>query len=84
MPPLTTAGHGWGESLANTPLTPDQTHAFHVNHHANSAGEYLGGLVFYEFLYGTSPRGNKFRPQGRDADYARFLQEMAHKAVGAK
>jgi hypothetical protein len=50
-------------------------------HHANSAGEYLGGLVFYEFLYGTSAVGNRFRPEGIDAEYARFLQETAHRAV---
>ena len=50
-------------------------------HHASPAGEYLGGLVFYEFLYGTSAVGNKFRPEGVDADYARFLQETAHKAA---
>ena len=49
------------------------------------AGEYLGGLVFYEFLYGTSAVGNKFRPEGMYAEYARFLQETAHRAVeGAK
>ncbi len=50
-------------------------------HHASPAGEYLGGLVFYEFLYGTSAVGNRFRPEGMDAEHARFLQEMAHKAV---
>lgn len=83
------------------PDLPDQTHSLHVGqrwvkmgdkaslqmdgHHASPAGEYLGGLVFYEFLYGTSAVGNKFRPSGVDADYARFLQETAHKAVqGAK
>ncbi|VTU02815.1 signal peptide protein : Uncharacterized protein OS=Chthoniobacter flavus Ellin428 GN=CfE428DRAFT_5127 PE=4 SV=1 [Gemmataceae bacterium] len=50
-------------------------------HHANATGEYLGGLVFYEFLYGRSAVGNTFRPAGVDADYARFLQETAHNAV---
>ena len=76
---------------------PVQTHSLHVGqrwvtaegksslkmdgHHASPAGEYLGGLVFYEFLFGTSAVGNAFRPDGVDADYARFLQETAHKAV---
>lgn len=50
-------------------------------HHANATGEYLGGLVFYEFLYGRSAVGNTFRPAGVDEEYARFLQETAHKAV---
>ncbi len=83
---------------AKPPALPVQTHSLHVGqrwvtangkatlqmdgHHANAAGEYLGGLVFYEFLYGKSAVGNKFRPEGMDADYARFLQETAHKAVG--
>ena len=82
---------------AQPPALPDQTHSLHVGwrwvaaegktslrmdgHHASPAGEYLGGLVFYEFLYGTSAVGNGFRPEGMDADYARFLQEAAHRAV---
>jgi hypothetical protein len=84
---------------AKPPMLPDQTHSLHVGyrwdkaddktvkmdgHHANAAGEYLGGLVFYEFLFGTSPVDNTFRPAGVDAEYARFLQETAHKAVTAK
>jgi hypothetical protein len=83
--------------LATQPDLPDQKHSLHVGwrwatakgettlqfdgHHANPAGEYLGGLVFYEFLYGRSAVGNKFRPPSVDADYARFLQETAHKSV---
>jgi hypothetical protein len=79
------------------PGLPDQAHSLHVGlrwvtargktslqmdgHHASPAGEYLGGLVFYEFLYGTSAVGNNFRPEGMDEDYARFLQETAHRAV---
>lgn len=86
---------------AKPPTLPSQTHSLHVGqrwgkadgkdtlqmdgHHASPAGEYLGGLVFYEFLFGTTAVGNKYRPTGMDADYARFLQETAHKAVdGAK
>lgn len=85
---------------AKAPELPDQTHSLHVGrrwgkvdhkpvlqmdgHHASVAGEYLGGLVFYEFLFGTSVVGNKFRPEGVDADYARFLQDTAHKAGEAK
>jgi hypothetical protein len=82
---------------AKRPALPDQTHSLHIGqrwvtaegkaslrmdgHHASAAGEYLGGLVFYEFLYGTSAVGNKFPPEGVDADYARFLQETAHKTM---
>ena len=82
---------------AKSPELPDQKHSLHIGqrwagkdgkttlqmdgHHASIAGEYLGGLVFCEFLYSKSAVGNKFRPEGMDADYARFLQEKAHKAV---
>jgi hypothetical protein len=50
-------------------------------HHANMAGEYLGACVWFEMLYGESVVGNKFVTPGLDKDYARFLQETAHKAV---
>jgi hypothetical protein len=84
---------------ATSPDLPDQKNSLHVGwrwnkadgktalqmdgHHANATGEYLGGLVFYEFLYGRSCVGNKFHPPGVSDDYARFLQDTAHKSVEA-
>lgn len=53
-------------------------------HHANVAGEYLGACVWYEVLFGESAVGNTFVPKGVDPEYARFLQETAHKAVQAR
>jgi len=53
-------------------------------HHANMAGEYLGACVWYEVLFGESAVGSTFVPKGLDADYARFLQETAHRAVAAR
>lgn len=53
-------------------------------HHANMAGEYLGACVWYEVLFGESAVGNSHIPKGLDADYARFLQETAHRAVQAR
>lgn len=50
-------------------------------HHANQAGEYLGGCVFYETIFGESVVGNAFVPPGLDPAYARFLQAAAHRAV---
>lgn len=50
-------------------------------HHANAAGQYLGACVWYEVLFGESAVGNKFTPPGVDPEYARFLQETAHRAV---
>lgn len=52
-------------------------------HHANSAGEYLGACVWYETLYRESCVGNPFVPADVDADYAQFLQTIAHRAVVA-
>ena len=50
-------------------------------HHANNAGEYLGGCVWFEILFGESVVGNAFVTPGLDKAHARFLQETAHKAV---
>ena len=78
---------------AKSPALPVQSHSLHVGyrrandklgmdgHHANVAGEYLGACVWYEILFDTSVVGNTFVPKGVDADFAKFLQETAHKAV---
>jgi hypothetical protein len=50
-------------------------------HHANVAGQYLGALVFYESLFGRPAVGCPYRPNGINAEYAKFLQEAAHRAV---
>jgi hypothetical protein len=63
---------------------PDGTSVLGMDgHHANLAGEYLGGCVFYEFLFETSVVGNTFVPAGLDPDYARFLQQTAHDTVAS-
>lgn len=53
-------------------------------HHANTAGEYLGGCVWYEALFGVSVVGNPFVPSGLQPEFARFLQETAHRAMEAE
>lgn len=53
-------------------------------HHANLAGEYIGACVWYEVLFGESAVDNSYIPKGLDPEYARFLQETAHKAVQAR
>lgn len=53
-------------------------------HHASVAGRYLGSCVWFEVLFGESVVGNTFVPEGLDADYAAFLQKVAHKAVVAR
>ena len=68
-------GWNWSKPKDGTPkLTFD-------GHHASVAGEYLGACVWYEVLFGRSAVGNPFVPAGLDADYARFLQQTAHRAV---
>jgi hypothetical protein len=79
---------------------PDQAKSLHVGwrwtekdgkrtlsmdgHHANARGEYLGACVWFEILFGESVVGNAFVPKGIDADDARRLQELAHRAAAAK
>ena len=78
---------------AQSPALPDQAHSLNMGwrwdgkklnfdgHHANVAGQYLGACVFYEVMFGESVVGNGFNPKRLDPDYARFLQETAHRAV---
>lgn len=60
----------------------DGKQAFGIDgHHANAAGEYLGACVWYEVLFGESPVGNSYVTKGISAEDARYLQEVAHRAV---
>jgi hypothetical protein len=52
-------------------------------HHANAAGEYLGACVFYEVLFKESVVGNTFLPPALKAEDAKYLQDVAHRAVAA-
>jgi len=52
-------------------------------HHANAAGEYLGACVFYEVLFKESAVGNSFLPATLKAEDAKYLQDVAHRAVAA-
>ncbi|WP_338868195.1 DUF4886 domain-containing protein [Spirosoma sp. SC4-14] len=75
------------------PSLPDQTHSLHVgyrwnndklafdSHHANDAGCYLGGLVWYSFLFGESPQKLTFRPEDVNDAFARQLRKTAWKTV---
>ncbi len=49
-------------------------------HHAGPAGEYLGGAVWYEYLFGDV-RGNSFVPQRVSAEDVKILQRIAHETV---
>jgi hypothetical protein len=78
---------------AKAPALPNQTHSLHSGykwagqslkydgHHANTAGEYLGGAVWYEFMFGHSVVGNSFVPPGMNKDDVAMLQRIAHQTV---
>jgi hypothetical protein len=82
------------KSTAVAPALPDQTHSLHAGykwdkngklgmdgHHANTAGEYLGACVWYEMLFKESAVGNTFAPKDLKPEDAKYLQEVAHRAV---
>lgn len=49
--------------------------------HANAQGEYLLACVWFEFLFGTSVKGNAFVPADVDPADAAILQDIAHNVV---
>lgn len=72
------------------PALPDQAHSLHAgyrwtndkklgfdSHHANEAGCYLGGLVWYGFLFGESPLKVTFVPKEVPGDFATHLKKVA-------
>lgn len=76
------------------PALPDQTHSLHVgyrwtndkklafdSHHANEAGCYLGGLVWYGFLFGESPQKVNFVPKEVPGAFAGHLKQVAAAAL---
>ncbi len=76
------------------PALPNQTNSLHVGYrwsaekkltkdanHANVAGEYLGALVWYGFLFNESPEKLAFVPPGVDAAFAAHLRKVAWQIV---
>lgn len=76
------------------PALPTQTHSLHVGYrwdkddklgkdanHANVAGEYLGALVWYGFLFGESPEKLAFVPPGIAPEFAAQLRKVAWQVV---
>ena len=51
-------------------------------HHASAAGCFLIGSTWFEALFGESVVENPFFPKEIDLDYAKFLKNAAHLAVG--
>jgi hypothetical protein len=76
------------------PALPDQTYSLHAGYrwdnnkkfafdsnHANEAGCFLGGLVWYAFLFKESPVKLQFRPEKVDETFDRELKRTAAKVT---
>lgn len=76
------------------PTLPKQLHSLHVGYrygadrkmskdanHANAAGQYLGGLVWYGFLFRESPENLTFVPPGVPTEFAAQLRKVAWTVV---
>lgn len=76
------------------PNLPQQTHSLHVGYrwtadkklnkdanHANVAGQYLGGLVWYGCLFQQPPTKVTFVPPGLDPEFAAHLRRVAVQVI---
>lgn len=54
--------------------------AFDPNH-ANDAGKYLGGLIWYAILFKESPRKINFKPVSVSEDFKKYLIKVANRHV---
>lgn len=50
--------------------------------HANVAGDYLTGCVWFEFFFEISPIDNHFVPDKLDSKDAEILRKIAHEVIG--
>jgi lysophospholipase L1-like esterase len=79
---------------ATYPDLPDQTNSLHVGYkynnsqkldfdanHANEAGCYLGGLVWYVVLFDESPSNLRFHPEQVSDQFAEILKATASRVV---
>ncbi|GAB4020029.1 DUF4886 domain-containing protein [Spirosoma koreense] len=80
-------------SHPQSPNLPNQTHSLNAgyrwdkgklafdSHHASAAGCYLGGLVWYSFLFNESPVKLTFYPEEIDQAFAKQLRKTAWSTV---
>ena len=67
-------GWFWRKSKDKMELLKDATHA-------NTAGQYLGAAVWFEYFFSKSVVGNAFVPNGLAKKDVAFLQRTAHETV---
>jgi len=53
-------------------------------YHANANGEYLGGLVWFEFFTGRDARAVAYQPEGMSEVQGKSLRAVAHATVQAE
>lgn len=75
------------------PSLPDQTHSINVGYywnkkelvfdpnHANDAGKYLGGLIWYGILFNDSVKHIKFKPENVSEEFVQYLRKVAAKII---
>ncbi len=76
------------------PELPDQKNSLHVgyfwnnnkklefdSHHAGVAGEYLGGLTWYTFLFNESPEKVAFKPAQVSEPFASRMKSVTYRVV---
>ncbi|CAG4988416.1 hypothetical protein DYBT9275_00077 [Dyadobacter sp. CECT 9275] len=76
------------------PVLPTQLYSLHVGYrydnsqklafdgnHANEAGCFLGGLVWYAVLFQESPVKLKFKPENVEDDFAKQLRKVAREVT---
>lgn len=56
--------------------------AFDPNH-ANDAGKYLGGLIWYGMLFKESPRKINFKPVSVSEDFKKYLIKVANRHIAS-
>ena len=76
------------------PNLPDQTHSINIGYywnkeelvfdpnHANDAGKYLGGLIWYGILFNDSVKDIRFKPENVSKEFAQYLRQVAARNVG--
>jgi hypothetical protein len=71
------SGYSWGTDPKDKTKKIVRMDGFH----AGRSGEYLGGLVWYEFFFGKDARQITYTPKGMTEEQAVSLREVAHETM---
>ena len=78
---------------AAAPQLPNQSYSLNIGYfwnksrldfdpnHANNAGKYLGGLIWYAVLFNERPDKIDFRPESVEPEFAGYLKKVAKKVI---